>query len=166
MQKIFSPARAATAWLLLMILSAPGAKADDKPVFDMDCVSFAGRFLANAPVKKKAYKGLAVDGTAWTLTPDKRVQITKVFPGEAAERAGIVAGDEVVTINGYATQGMELRDIFAHYHLYDPDALTETIEVQKKDGTRANLKLQLLTIDACNPEERRAWQEFYKGWGY
>lgn len=169
LRKIFR--RVATVSLLLIVqtsCSIPQTSAEEtKPVFELDCVTFAGRFLAGAPVKKKAHPGLAVDGTAWSIAPDsKHVSITKVFPGEAAEKAGLESGDEIVSVNGYSTSEMPLRDLFCSYHMYDPDSMTETLIVQKKDGTRKTCKLQLLTLDKCNAEEKTAWLDVYKALGY
>lgn len=155
------------AWALQIICTAPSQAQEPKPIFDLDCVSFSGRFMANAPVKKKVYPGLAVDGTAWSLAPDaKRPTITRVFAGEAAEKAGIQAGDEIVSINGYSTDDMKLRELFAAYHMFEPDTMTETLVVQQKGGTQKSVKLQLLTVDKCNPEEKAVWLGLYKGWGY
>jgi C-terminal processing protease CtpA/Prc len=137
------------------------------PVFELDCVSFAGRFLDKAPVKKKAYPGFAVDGTVVSMDPEaKKVLVSKVIPGEAAENAGVAVGDQIISINGYNTDGMSLRELFAAYHMFDPANMVETVTVQKKDGTQATHKLKLLTLDACNPEEKSAWLEMYKAWGY
>ena len=56
---------AAAVLILQMSCNVGVARAEDgEPLFELDCISFAGRFLANAPVKKKQYLGLAVDGTA------------------------------------------------------------------------------------------------------
>ena len=138
------------------------------PVFEMDCVNFAGRFLANAPVKKKVFRGLAVDGTAWSLSDDgKHLTITRIFPGEAAEKEGLEAGDEILTVNGYPfTDSMSPRDIFFAYHMYEPDSLSETLSVRKKGGSEKSVKLQLIPIDSANAEEKTAWMEKYKAWGY
>jgi hypothetical protein len=158
--------------ILLIVVSSLGMGAkvwaeEPVPVFELDCISFAGRFLANAPVKKKVYPGLAVDGTSWALAPDdKGAVVTRIFPGEAAEKAGVEAGDQIISVNGYATAGMQLRDLFAAYHMYEPDTLTETLVLRKKDGSQPTLKLQLVTIDKCGQEERTAWLDAYKGWGY
>lgn len=137
------------------------------PLFELDCVNFEGRFLAKAPAKKKARPGLAVDGTAWALSADnKKVYITRIFEGEAAGQAGLKAGDEIVSVNGYPAAGLEVRDLICAYHMYDLATLTETLSVRKQDGTEQTLKLQLLTPDKCNPEEKRAWLDIYKGLGY
>lgn len=160
------------AVIALLILQTCGligqAQADEnKPVFELDCVSFAGRFLANAPVKKKAHPGLAVDGTIWSIAPDsKQVSITRVFPGEAAEKAGVEQGDEIISVNGYPANGLPLRDLFCAYHMYNPTTLTETLVVQKKDGTKKTVMLPVLTLDKCNAEEKSAWLDIYKGLGY
>jgi predicted metalloprotease with PDZ domain len=167
--KVLRPAVVGGLLLVLGAVCSIGVtRAEEtKPIFELDCVSFAGRFLANAPVKKKAYPGLAVDGTAWAISPEtKKVEITKVFPGEAAEKDGVEVGDQVVSVNGYMTDGLQLRELFGAYHMYQPDTLTETLIVQKKDGTQKTVKLQLLTTDKCNAEEKTAWLEKYKGWGY
>jgi S1-C subfamily serine protease len=146
----------------------PVARAQSTPpVFELDCVSFAGRFLAGAPIKKKPYPGLAVDGTVWSISPDdKRVSIARVFPAEAAEKAGIEVGDEVLSVNGYPTAGSTLRDLFAAYHMYDPATLSETLVVRKKDGTEKTVKLTLLPADQANAEEKNAWLSLYQAWGY
>jgi membrane-associated protease RseP (regulator of RpoE activity) len=148
--------------------SIGAVRADDAtPVFELDCVGFEGRFLANAPVKKKVHPGLGVDGTVWAMSPDgKQVLVTQVVPGEAAEKAGIESGDEIVSINGYPTTGSQLRDLFRSYHMYDPATMTETLIVKKKDGTQKTHKLHLLTLDACNADEKRGWLEIYKSLGY
>jgi predicted metalloprotease with PDZ domain len=144
------------------------ARADaPTPVFELDCVSFAGRFLAGAPIKKKPYPGLAVDGTVWSMAADgKSVSITRVIPAEAAEKAGIEVGDEVLNVNGYPTAGMTLRDVFSAYHMYDPSTLSETLVVRKKDGSEKSVKLTLLPVDQSNPEEKSAWLSNYSAWGY
>jgi len=158
------------ALLLILQTCCPIGRAqaeETTPVFEFDCVSFEGRFLANAPIKKKVYPGLAVDGTIWSIAPDtKRVLVTRIFSGEAAEKAGVEPGDEIINVNGYSTNGSQIRELFASYHMYDPNTLTETLIVQKKDGTQKTLKLQLLTLDKCNAEEKRAWLDIYKSLGY
>lgn len=159
-------------WALLLILQSGIAvgqsQAEDvKPVFEMDCVSFAGRGLANAPLKKKKpHSGLAVDGTIWSLGADGKVTVTRVFPGEAAEKGGVEVGDEVVTVNGYTVNGLPLRELVYAYHMYEPDNVTETLVIQKKDASQKTVKLPLLTLDKCDPEEKRAWLDLYKAWGY
>jgi predicted metalloprotease with PDZ domain len=162
------PLLAALTVILQIVCNCGAAGAEDsEPIFDLDCISFAGRFLANAPVKKKVYQGLAVDGTAWSIDPaSKKVTVTKVFPGEAAEKAGIEVGDEIVKVNGYATDGLPLGELFYAYHMYEPDSLIETLVVKKKDGSEKTHKLQLLTLDKCNGEEKTAWLDLYKSWGY
>jgi hypothetical protein len=138
-----------------------------KPVFELDCVNFAGRFLAEAPAKKKTHPGLAADGTTWSIAPDNKcVVITRIFPGEAAEKAGLQTGDEIISVNGYQTDGAKLRDLFCAYHMYSPDTMTETLIVQKKDGSKNTVKLTLLTLDKCNAEEKHDWLNIYKGLGY
>jgi C-terminal processing protease CtpA/Prc len=118
-------------------------------------------------VKKKVYQGLAVDGTNWSIDgASKKVTVTKVFPGEAAEKAGIQVGDEIVKVNGYATDDLPLGELFYAYHMYEPDSLIETLVVKKKDGSEKTHKLQLLTLDKCNAEEKTAWLDLYKSWGY
>jgi predicted metalloprotease with PDZ domain len=157
--------------LLAGFLSAQGTWAvladEEKPIFENDCISFAGRGLANAPVKKKIYPGMTADGTAWTFDADsKKVVVTKLFAGEAAEKGGVEVGDQVVSVNGYNTDGQRLRQICFAYHMYEPDTLIETLVVQKKDGTQKSVRLQLLTLDKCAPEEKTAWLQQYKSWGY
>lgn len=154
--------------LVSVAQSAASAQGGEtKPVFDLDCMSFAGRFLGGAPVKKKTHPGLAVDGTAWMLSPQtKTVMVTKVFAGEAAEKAGVEVGDQVISVNGYLTSGSQFRDVFCSYHMYQPDTLMETLKIQKKDGTQKILNLQLLTLDKCNPEEKTTWLDIYKSLGY
>lgn len=150
-----------------MMLHVMAARADElKPVFELDCVSFAGRFLGGAPLKKKVHPGLAADGTVWAVSPDKRVIVTRVFPGEAAEKAGVESGDEILSVNGYATNGSQPGELFCAYHMYQPTTMTETLIVQKKDGTTQTLKLHLLSLDTCNQEEKRAWLDIYKSLGY
>lgn len=140
---------------------------ESKPVFELDCISFAGRFLSNAPVKKKVHPGLAVDGTIWALEPESnKVLVKKTFPGEAAQAAGVEAGDEIISINGYAAPGAQLRELFCSYHMYDAKTMTESLIIQKKDGTQKTLKLQLLTLDKCNADEKKAWLGIYKSLGY
>lgn len=140
---------------------------ETKPVFELDCINFEGRFLGKAPVKKKVYPGLAADGTAWSLTPDNKVAITRVFEGEAAAKAGLEPGDEIISVNGYPTDGAKIGELICFYHMYEPSTLTETLVVKKKkDGTQQTLALNLLTLDKCNAEEKRAWLEIYKGLGY
>lgn len=144
------------------------AQADEpKPIFELDCINFAGRFLANAPLKKKAHPGLAVDGTSWAVAPRTNlVSIIKVFPGEAGEKAGLETGDEIVSVNGYSTSGLNVSELFSAYHMYDPRTMTETLVVQKKDGTKKTVKLDLLTLDKCNADEKCAWLDIYKCLGY
>ncbi len=150
-----------------MPTAAPAFADETKPVFEFDCINFSGRFLGGAPVKKKAHPGLAVDGTAWSIDPEsKHVIVSRIFAGEAAEKAGIQTGDQIVSVNGYPTTGSPIRDIFCSYHMYDADKMTESLVVQKKDGTQKTIRLQLLPVDKCNPEEKRAWLDFYKGMGY
>lgn len=152
----------------LILLGSFAVRADEEsPIFQNDCISFAGRGLANAPVKKKIYPGLAADGTAWSFDNDtKKLMITKIFPGEAAEKEGVEAGDQVVSVNGYNTDGLRLRQICFAYHMYEPDALIETLIVQKKDGTQKTVRLQLITLEKVPAEEKKAWLEQYKAWGY
>ena len=139
---------------------------EEKPVFELDCISFAGRFLGNAPVKKKAYSRLAVDGTIWAMAPDKKhAVITRVISNEAAEKAGLEPGSEIISVNGYPSEGLQLRQLFCAYHMYDPDTFTETLIVER-NGSQKTLKLHLLTLDQCNAEERQAWLDIYKGLGY
>lgn len=159
--------RTLIALTILCCTIAPVHAEETAPVFELDCVSFAGRFLDNAPVKKKAHPGLAVDGTVWAIAPDtKQVSITRIFPGEAAEKAGLEVGDQIISVNGYLTDGVQLRDLFCAYHMYDAKTMTEALTVQKKDGTKKTVKLPLLTLDSCNAEEKRAWLNIYKGLGY
>lgn len=141
---------------------------ETKPVFEFDCINFAGRNLGNAPLKKKKpHPGLAVDGTVWTMSPEtKRVTITQIIPGEAAEKAGLAVGDEIITVNNYPTEGANMRGLVCAYHMYKLDSLIETLVVRKKDGTEQTLKLQLLPVDKCNPEEKTAWLDLFKGLGY
>lgn len=156
-----------SAFAILIFTAGLAQAQQSKPVFELDCVSFEGRFLANAPVKKKTPPGLAVDGTSWSVSPDtKQVTISKVFPGEAAEKGGVEAGDQIISVNGYQANGSQIRDLFCAYHMYEPKTLTETLIVQKKDGTQKTLKLQLLPIDKCDAEEKRAWLDVYKSLGY
>ncbi len=123
--------------------------------------------MAGAPLKKKLYPGLAVDGTSWALSPDqKHVTIARVFSGEAAEKAGVEVGDLVTKVNGYPVDGLSLRDIFCAYHMYQPDTLTETLMIQKKDGASKTLTLQMLNLDKCDQEEKRVWLDTYKSLGY
>jgi C-terminal processing protease CtpA/Prc len=153
--------------LVLQSWSIAKVCADDAPVFELDCVNFAGRMLDKAPVKKKATPALAADGTAWSISPEsKKMLITKVFAGEAAEKAGIAAGDEIVSVNGYPVSGMSLRKLYCAYHMYEFNSQTETLIIQKKDGNQQTVKLTLLAMDKCNPEEKQAWLEVYKGLGY
>lgn len=158
------------AVVVVMQMSLPGAvRADDNaPVFELDCINFAGRGLANAPVKKKKpHPGLAVDGTLWDISPDtKRVVVTKVFAGEPAEKAGITTGDEIISVNGYPTEGKSVREIFFAYHMFDLDNQNETLVVQKKDGTKNTVKVPVLTGQLANEEEKKGWQEKYKDMGY
>lgn len=159
----------AISLLLILQTSCSIAKAqteEAKPVFELDCVNFEGRFLARAPVKKKTYPSLAADGTAWSLAPDNKVTITRVFADEAAAKAGLEPGDEIISVNGYPTNGAKLGELICFYHMYDPSTQTETLEVKKKDGTQQTLQLNLLTMDKCNAEEKRAWLDIYKGLGY
>lgn len=161
------PLLAALSLVLQLSCSIGKAHAEEtKPVFELDCVSFAGRFLDSAPVKKKAHPGLAVDGTTWSVTPEKHVVISRIVPGESAQKAGLEPGDEIISVNGYATSGLPLRELFYAYHMYRPDTLMETLVVQKKDGTQKTHKLALLPIDKCEAEEKRSWLELYKYWGY
>lgn len=147
--------------------SIAGAQTADetKPVFELDCINFEGRFLAKAPVKKKVYPALAADGTAWS-TQDKHLTITRVFEGEAAAKAGLEPGDEITSVNGYPTEGAKVGELICFYHMYEPSTLTETLVVKKKDGTQQTLALNLLTLDKCNAEEKRAWMDIYKSMGY
>jgi hypothetical protein len=157
---------------LLLILQtcwsiAKAQTEETKPVFELDCVNFEGRSLAKAPVKKKAYPSLAADGTAWSIAPDtKHVTITRIFEGEAAAKAGLEPGDEIISVNGYSTEGAKLGELICFYHMYEPSTLTETLVVKKKDGSEQTLALNLLTLDKCNAEEKRAWLDIYKGLGY
>ncbi len=157
---------------LLLILqtccSIAKAQTDEtKPVFELDCINFEGRFLAKAPVKKKAYPGLAADGAAWSIASDnKHLSITRIFEGEAAAKAGLEPGDEIISVNGYPTDGVKVRELICFYHMYEPTTLTETLVVKKKDGTPQTLELNLLTLDKCNAEEKRAWLDIYKCVGY
>lgn len=137
------------------------------PVFEMDCISFSGRGLANAPLKKKKpHSGLAADGTTWAAGADGKVTVTKVFPGEPAEKEGVEVGDEIITVNGYTVNGLPKGELFYAYHMYEPDNVVETLVLQKKDGTQKTVKLPLLTLDKCDPEEKKALIELYKTWGY
>lgn len=123
--------------------------------------------MAKAPVKKKVYPSLAADGTAWSIAPDnKYLTITKVFEGEAAAKAGLEPGDQIISVNGYPTEGAKVGDLICFYHMYEPATLTETLEVKKKDGTQQTVALNLLTLDKCNAEEKRAWLDVYKIMGY
>lgn len=143
------------------------AQTETKPVFEFDCINFEGRFLAKAPKKIKTYPCLAADGTAWTIKAgNKYPAITRIFEGEAAAKAGLEAGDEIISVNGYPTDGAKISELVCFYHMYEPSTLKETLVVQKKDGTEQTLALDLLTMDKCNPEEKRAWLEVYKSLGY
>lgn len=148
-------------------LIATAQTEETKPVFELDCVNFEGRFLARAPVKKKAQRSLAADGSVWSITPgSKHVSITRIFEGEAAAKAGLEPGDEITGVNGYSTDGATVPELICFYHMYNPSTLMETLIVKKKDGTEQTLELQLLTMDKCNAEEKRAWLDIYKGLGY
>jgi hypothetical protein len=171
-----SPPKIACTTALLAVLclaiaarvSVAVAQETPRSVFELDCVSFAGRFLSSAPVKKRAQPGLAVDGTAWSWSADsKQVIINKIFPGESAANEGVEPGDEVIAVNGYPTEGRTLLDVFAAYHMYDPVKLTETLTLKKKaDSTTKTVKLQVVPIDAANAEEKQSWLQHYKGLGY
>lgn len=154
--------------ILQTCCSIAKAQTDEtKPVFELDCINFEGRFLAKAPVKKKAYPGLAADGAAWSIASDnKHLSITRIFEGEAAAKAGLEPGDEIISVNGYPTDGVKVRELICFYHMYEPTTLTETLVVKKKDGTPQTLELNLLTLDKCNAEEKRAWLDIYKRLGY
>lgn len=164
--------RRSVAILLALILQtycsiAKAQTEETKPVFELDCINFEGRFLGKAPVKKKAYLSLAADGTAWSITPDNKVSITRIFEGEAAAKAGLEPGDEIISVNGYPTEGAKLGELICFYHTYEPSTLTETLVVKKKkDGTQQTLQLTLLPMDKCNAEEKHAWLDIYKGLGY
>lgn len=140
---------------------------ETKPIFELDCINFEGRFLAKAPVKAKAYPALAADGTAWSAEPGKKHPVIKrIFEGGAAAKAGLEPGDEIIQINGYATEGVKLGDLICFYHMYETSTLTETLQVKKKDGTEQTLQLTVVPLDKCSPEEKRAWLDTYKNLGY
>lgn len=123
--------------------------------------------MAKAPVKKKTYPALAADGTAWSIAADKKhPAITRIFEGEAAAKAGLEPGDEIISVNGYPTEGAKIGDLICFYHMYEPSTLKETLVVKKKDGTEQTLSLDLLSMDKCNAEEKRAWLDAYKNLGY
>ena len=143
------------------------AQTETKPVFELDCINFEGRFMAKAPVKKKAYPSLAADGTAWSIAPgNKNLTITRIFEGEAAAKAGLEPGDEILSVNGYPTEGAKIGELICFYHMYEPSAMKETLVVKKKDGSEQTLALDLITMDKCNADEKRAWLELYKNLGY
>lgn len=156
--------------LLILQTSCSIAKAqteETKPVFEFDCINFEGRFLGKAPVKKKAYPCLAADGTAWSIAADNKcLSITRIFEGEAAAKAGLEKGDEIISVNGYPTEAAKVGELICFYHMYEPSTLTETLVIRKKDGTQQTVSLNLLPMDKCNEEEKRAWLDIYKGLGY
>ena len=170
MRKIVCRRPAVISLLLMMQTSCSIVLAqteETKPVFELDCINFEGRFLAKAPLKKKTYPCLAADGTAWSIAADnKAVLISRVFEGEAAAKAGLVPGDEIISVNGYPTDGAKIGELICFYHMYEPSTLTETLVVKKKDGTQQTADLNLLSLDKCNAEEKRAWLDIYKGLGY
>jgi hypothetical protein len=156
---------------LLLILqtscSIVKAQTETKPVFELDCINFEGRFMAKAPLKKKTYPCLAADGTAWSIAPDNNsLAITRIFEGESASNAGLEPGDLILSVNGYPTEGAKIGELICFYHMYEPSTLKETLLVKKKDGSEQTLTLDLLTLDKCNAEEKRAWLEHYKNLGY
>lgn len=169
MKKTVCRQSVAIAFLLILQTCSSIANAqteETKPIFELDCINFEGRFLAKAPVKKKTFPALAADGTTWSISPDNKVLITRVFEGEAAAKAGLEPGDEIISVNGYPTEGAKLGDLICFYHMYEPATSTESLVVKKKDGTEQTLALNLLPMDKCNADEKRAWLDTYKRLGY
>lgn len=137
-------------FLLLAVLVVPafapparGAEPEEQP--KMDSVQ-----LPKFTVKGEAVCSFGF-GVTFTRDPEtlrvRRVLISKVSPGSAAEQRGLQVGDEIMAINGEKVAGMEgeikrgkkLFDLLADREPGDTVDLDVTVRVAKKITLRAGI---------------------------
>ena len=105
-------------------------------------VAVATLALSQAVFAAEAKLGLSigVDGEGFVFNPVvNRISVTGVAPNSLAAQAGIVAGDEITSIEGQLVKGKRANDLKAYLNFSPGEA--RTLELKRQNGEPYQAKL-------------------------